>query len=102
MTPAPLVSIVTVTFNAPDYVRRCLDSIEARTSKPYELIVVDNASDAPTRALLAERAAAGGIRLLQNEDNPLWAKACNQGLALAEPRSRYVLLLNPDCEALAD
>jgi GT2 family glycosyltransferase len=98
----PLVSIVTVTFNAPEYVRRFLDSIEARTREAQELIVVDNASDAPTRALLAERAAAGKLRLVQNEDNVLWAKACNQGLALADPESKYLLLLNPDCEALAD
>lgn len=102
LSQAPLVSIVIVTFNAPDYVRRCLDSIEARTSIAYETIVVDNASDAPTRALLAERAGRGTIRLVQREDNPLWAKACNQGLALCDPRSRFVLLLNPDCEALAD
>jgi GT2 family glycosyltransferase len=102
MPPAPLCSIVTVTFNAPDYVRRFLDSIAARTRPRYELIVIDNASEAPTRALLAERAAAGKIRLVQNEDNPLWAKSCNQGLALCDPRSRYLLLLNPDCEALAD
>ncbi len=99
---APVVSIVVVTFNAPDYVRRCLDSIRARTTLPYELIVVDNASAAPTRALLAERAAQGEIRLVQNEDNPLWAKACNQGLALCDPASRALLLLNPDCEALAE
>lgn len=102
MAPAPLVSIVTVTFNAADYVRRFLDSIESRTREPYELVVVDNASGEPTRSLLRERAAAGAVRLILNADNPLWAKACNQGLAAADPRSRFVLLLNPDCEVLAD
>lgn len=102
MAGAPLVSIVTVTFDAPQYVRRMLDSVERRTREPYELIVVDNASGEPTRAVNRERAAAGRIRLVQNEDNPLWAKACNQGLALADPRSRYVLLLNPDCEVLSE
>jgi len=102
MASAPLVSIVAVTFNAPDYVRTFLDSVKKRTRAPYELIVVDNASEAPTRGLLAARAAAGEIRLVQNEDNPLWAKGCNQGLALCDPRSRHVLLVNPDCEVLAD
>jgi GT2 family glycosyltransferase len=98
----PLVSIVVVTFNAPDYVRRLLDSIALRTREPHELIVVDNASDAPTRGLLAERAAAGSLRLVQNDENVLWAKACNQGLAACDSRSRYLLLLNPDCEVLAE
>lgn len=102
MAAAPLVSIVTVTFDAPDYVRRMHESVEALTREPYELIVVDNASGAATRAVNRERADAGRIRLLQNEDNPLWAKACNQGLAAADPRSRYLLLLNPDCEVLRE
>jgi len=102
MPAAPLVSIVTVTFNAPDYVRRFHESVESRTHQPYELVVVDNDSGEPTRAVNRERAAAGRIRLVQNEDNPLWAKACNQGLALCDPRSKYVVLLNPDCEVLSD
>lgn len=102
MADPPLVSIVTVTWNAPEYAGRMLDSLAARTREPHEMIVVDNASEAPTRALLADRAARGGIRLLQNEENVLWAKACNQGLALADPGSRYLLLLNPDCEILRD
>jgi GT2 family glycosyltransferase len=97
---APLVSIVTVTWNAPEYVRKLLDSVAARSREPHEVVVVDNASDAPTRALLAERAAAGAVRLVQNEDNRLWAAACNQGIAASDRRAPYVLLLNPDCEVL--
>lgn len=94
----PLVSIITVTYGAPEYVRQFHDSIETRTPEHYELIVVDNASDAITRAVNRERAQSGKIRLIQNEENVLWAKACNQGLIASHPGSRYLLLLNPDCE----
>lgn len=100
--PAPLVSVVTVTWNAPEYVARMLDTLAARTREPIETIVVDNASAEPTRRLLASRAQSGSIRLLQNEDNRLWAAGCNQGVAAADPRAAYVLLLNPDCEILRD
>jgi len=99
---APLVSIVTVTWNAPEWVARLYASLAERTREPYELITVDNASDAPTRELNRREEAAGRLRLVQNEENVLWAPACNQGLALVDPRSRYVLLLNPDCEVLTD
>ena len=99
---APLVSIVAVTYEAADYVRRFLDSVERLTREPYELVVVDNASGPATRAVVGERAAAGRIRLVQNEENRLWAAGCNQGLAAVDPRSRYVLLVNPDCEVLRD
>lgn len=82
--------------------RRFYDSVAALTREPYELIVVDNASDAPTRALNAERALRGEIRLIQNEENVLWAKGCNQGLAAAGKSAPYVALVNPDCEVLRD
>ena len=102
MTQAPLVSIVTVTWNAPEWAERLYDSLAARTREPHELIVVDNASDAPTRRLNEARAAAGELRLLQNVENVLWARACNQGVRETDARSRYVLLLNPDCEVLRE
>ena len=98
---APLVSIVTVTWNAPEWASRLYTSLAARTPQAYELIVVDNASDEPMRELNRSEAAAGRLRLVQNEDNRLWAAGCNQGLELVDPQSRYVLLLNPDCEVLA-
>lgn len=102
VSEAPTLSIVTVTWNAPEYVRRLYDSLEARTRVPYELIAVDNASEEPTRAVNREYEAGGRLRLVQNEENRLWAHGCNQGLELCDPGSRYVLLLNPDCEILRD
>lgn len=102
MSGGPLVSIVTVTWNAPEWAARLYDSLRARTREPYELVVVDNASGEATRRANAARAAAGELRLLQNETNVLWAKACNQGIAATDSRSRYVLLLNPDCEVLRE
>lgn len=99
---APLVSIVTVTWNAPEWVSRLYASLPRHTSEPYELIVVDNASEPPTRELNAAEERAGRARVVQNDDNRMWAAACNQGLELVHPESRYVLLLNPDCEVLRD
>ncbi len=97
---APLLSIVTVTWNAPEYAARLYDSLARLTAEPYELIVVDNASEAPTQALNWDRAKRGELTLVQNETNDMWASACNQGLERIDARSRYVLLLNPDCEVL--
>jgi GT2 family glycosyltransferase len=98
---APLVSIVTVTWNAPEWAGRLYASLAEHTPEPYELIVVDNDSEAPTRELNRAEEAAGRLTLIQNDDNRLWAHGCNQGLERVDPRSRYVLLLNPDCEAVA-
>ena len=98
----PQLSIVTVTWNAPEWAARLSRSLPRRTPQPYELIVVDNDSGAAMRELNAAEAAAGRLRVIQNERNVLWAPACNQGLEQVHPGSRWVLLLNPDCEVLAD
>lgn len=91
----PLVSVVVVTFNALEYVRRCLEGVLSVRDTPIELIVVDNASEADTREYLQGLA---GIRLIQNEENRLWCAGANQGMRAADPRSRHLLLLNSDCE----
>ncbi len=98
MSPPPEVSIVIVTYNALRSVQVCLDSIRAHTNKKkYELIIVDNASNAPTRDFLKSQS---DIRLILNDENRLWAAGCNQGLAASNPRSHALMLLNPDIEIL--
>src|SRR3712207_5653985 len=77
MNNDPLVSIVIVSYNAPEYLRRCLESIRRRTATPHELIVIDNASREETRAYLR---SLDFIRLTLNPDNRLWCAGCNQGI----------------------
>jgi glycosyltransferase involved in cell wall biosynthesis len=96
---APVVSIVIVTYNALHHVRECLEGIRARTHLPLEVVVVDNASEANTRDYLR---ACAGLRLILNDENRLWAAGCNQGMRAADPRSRYLLLLNSDVAILRD
>jgi len=98
----PLVSILIVTYNAPEWAARCLDSVAAHTHEPREVDVVDNLSGEPTRRMLRERADRGEIRLHLHGANDLWAAGCNRALGLASPSSPLVLLLNPDCEVLRD
>ncbi|MBI3448842.1 MAG: glycosyltransferase [Acidobacteria bacterium] len=99
MPVAPVVSIAIVTYNATDYVRRCLESLRAHTTLPHEILVVDNASREDTRDYLR---TVDFIRLQLNDENRLWCPALNQALATAHPASRYFMLLNPDVEALRD
>ena len=99
----PTVSIIVVTYNASDFVKRCFAALAERTHVSHELIVVDNLSDQALRDWLSDEHAAGRIDHLRlNDENLLWAPAANQGLAAAHPDSPYLLLLNPDTEALVD
>jgi GT2 family glycosyltransferase len=80
----PLVSIVMVAHNEQTVTRLGVESILAHTDEPFELIVVDNASSAPTREYLEVIAARNPhVRLVANVNNRGFAGAVNQGLGRA-------------------
>jgi GT2 family glycosyltransferase len=86
-----LVSVVLVTWNSAQYLRRCLEGFRQQTHRAVELIAIDNASTDESVALVEPHAAT----LIRNAENRGFSAAANQGIATA--RGAYVLLLNPDC-----
>ncbi len=85
----PHVAIVVISFDNGDYLETTLESIFANTSYPsFEVIVVDNGSSPDVRA----RAERFGVRLIANEENTGFARACNIGIAAAAGAQRIVLL----------
>jgi len=63
-----------------------IEQLRKLTAEPYEIIVVDNGSDADQRRALAAASASAGFRLILNPTNLGWARANNQGLAAAGGR----------------
>lgn len=91
----PLISVITVNFNAGSELRACLESIaSAMHDRAWEAVVVDNASTDGSEAAADEFAPQ--VRLLRNPANIGFGRAVNQGLAIA--RAPLVLLINPDCQ----
>lgn len=93
------LSVVIVSFNARDYLRRCLGSLFEHTEGiTYEVIVVDNASwDDSAHMVESEFPQA---TLVRSSANLGFAAACNRGIAQA--KGEFVLLLNPDTEIADD
>lgn len=92
---AALLSIVIPVLNQVELTKQCLESIEAHTRRPYELILVDNGSTEDVAAAIATlKPARGRIVLLRNERNEGFAFAVNQGLARAT--GGVVVVLNND------
>jgi N-acetylglucosaminyl-diphospho-decaprenol L-rhamnosyltransferase len=95
------LSIVIVSWNTGDLLRRCATSIVASAPAiAYEIIVIDNASSDQSLALLRgdETAAAllpdGRLRIVENAENRGFGAANNQAFALSQ--APFLLLLNPD------
>ena len=101
MSPAPTcVSILILTHNAPDYVDLTIRSVAKMTNNvECELVVLDNASEPPTRTLLhqlADKGLIGKLRLLDH--NALFSAGNNLAARMAAAHSTHFLLLNSDVE----
>jgi len=91
----PLVSIIILTFNALQYTKKCVRSIQQHTVYPYEIIFVDNASTDGTAKYLRKIVRKhDNFSLIENKENKGFAAGNNQGMAVA--RGDYILLMNND------
>lgn len=95
-SPAPVLTIIVVSYNTREMTLECLRSVRAETQVPHEVIVVDNASHDGSAAAIA--AEFPDLRLMAETVNHGFAKANN--LAAREARGEYLLLLNPDTVVL--
>lgn len=88
MTESPLITVVTVTYNAARVLAPTMQSVAAQTFRDFEHLVVDGASSDGTLALAR---CNPDTRIVSERDRGLY-DAMNKGLVLA--RGRYVLFLN--------
>ena len=85
------MDLVIVNYNSLHYLSDCLTALHRYTPQPYQIIVVDNASNDGSVSYLQGR---GGIETIFNLENRGYAVACNQGIR--QGKNPYVVLLNPD------
>ena len=87
------ITVIIVSWNVAGVLKDCLDSLARdRGVLRLEVLVVDNASSDNTLEML--RTGYPWVQVIANRENRGFARANNQGIALA--RGRLVLLLNPD------
>jgi hypothetical protein len=88
------LTVIIPNFNTRELTLKCIDSIIKYNENglSYEIIVVDNGSFDKSAEFIQKKYPK--VKVLKNEVNLGFAKACNKGIKLS--RGRYVLLLNSD------
>jgi GT2 family glycosyltransferase len=92
----PILSIVIPVFNQTDITVRCIKSIRANTKIPYELLWVDNGSNAENVQVIKYHVTRPRMhtKLIRFKNNVGFVKATNAGIKEAE--GKYIILLNND------
>ena len=88
----PRLSIVVPAWNQIAHTRACVTSVRSNTDVDYELIIVDNGSDPEE----AKAAASLADAFIGNDENLGFARAMNQGLAVAT--GEFIAFVNNDTE----
>ncbi len=87
------LSVIIPSYNTSKLTQKCIARVRSVfRSLRYEMIVVDNASQDDTRAVLKNKFPQ--VRLIANRQNRGFARAVNQGIRYA--KGEYILLLNTD------
>lgn len=91
-----LVSVIIPVFNQPELTEQCIRALfSVRTSVRFEVVCVDNGSEAATGALLARLAHKfPGLRLVSHTTNLNFSLGCNTGFG--HSRGARVVFLNND------
>ncbi|MFH0729723.1 MAG: glycosyltransferase [Pseudomonadota bacterium] len=90
------VSIIIPVYNHYHHTYRCLRSLRENTTTPFEVIIVDNASEDGTADHLNR---VSGITVIRNDRNYGFVEACNRGADAAG--GDFLLFLNNDTEVTA-
>lgn len=85
----PLISIITITYNAAPVIRPTLESLNAQTFRDFEHLVIDGASKDDSVSIVSEMCPDSIIR--SEPDRGLY-DAMNKGLRAA--KGKYLLFLN--------
>jgi glycosyltransferase involved in cell wall biosynthesis len=90
----PQVSAIIPYYNGDAYIRQAVESILDQTYSQFEIIVVDDGSDADSARIVQDLAADTRLKLIVHDTNRGIAAARNTGLR--EASGRYITFLDQD------
>ena len=97
------ISLVIATYNWPEALRACVEGCFRQSDRNFEIIVADDGSGAPTRALVEELCARSPVpmrHVWQPDDGFRLAESRNNGILAAS--GDYIVTLDGDCVPQSD
>lgn len=88
-------SVIVITLNRPDYVRRCLEALERQEPHPDQIIVVDSSKDDLTTKMVAN---FPGVLYLRN-DNGFGRMTTSRNIALKQATGDIIAFVDDDAFA---
>lgn len=88
------ISVIIPTWNKVEFLKQAMESMERNTQWPFEVIVVDNASDDGTQEFVLNSNFKMDGQYIRNEENKGFAIPNNQGAKVA--KGTYLCFLNND------
>jgi glycosyltransferase involved in cell wall biosynthesis len=99
----PEVSIVILNYQHPEIIPICLETLDMTRGVEYEVVVMDNGSDAGVVEDLRKYKEEGLITtLVENPVNSFFSEGNNIGVRHTNPSSAFILLLNSDVAFLRE
>lgn len=93
-----MISVLLATYNWPEALQKCLESLASQTDTNFEIVIADDGSGAPTRLLidsLKEDYPVSVVHLWQADHG--FRKTTILNLAIKEARGTYLIFLDGDC-----
>ena len=95
MKSEALVSVIMPVYNSERFIKASIQSVREQTYSNWELLVIDDASEDQTTAIIKNFAATNNrIKLLQNKENQGAGVSRNKGISQA--KGEYIAFLDAD------
>ncbi len=94
---AARTSVIVITLNRPEYVRRCLEALQSQEPPPDQIIVVDSSKDDLTTKMVAN---FPGVLYLRN-DNGYGRMTTSRNIALKHSTGEIIAFVDDDAFAHA-
>jgi glycosyltransferase involved in cell wall biosynthesis len=93
---APKISLIISTYQSPAALDKVLQGVLAQTQRPYEVLIADDGSGAPTRELIESWQSRLPLKHVWHEDQG-FRKTIILNQAAATATGEYLVLLDGDC-----